>query len=62
MLFFSGCEKLSIESTKLTKVVLDSDGSEIEDTDVLLEIKGETILFREEEEEWLPEKKMANDS
>jgi len=46
-IFFPGCERLSIKSTNLTKVVLDTAGSEIEDSDVLLEVKGETIVFLE---------------
>lgn len=44
-----------LQNRQMAKFVLDNDGSEIEDSDDLLEVKGETMLFLEGEEEQQPE-------
>ena len=47
-----GCEKLSI-SADGCKVVLEEDGSEIEDDEILQEYVGSTVMILQQNENWL---------
>ena len=54
ILFFLGCEKLGI-STDGCKVVLEEDGSEIDDDEILQEFVSCKLMILKQDEEWLSE-------
>jgi len=49
-----GCEKLNI-STDGCKVVLEEDGSEIDDDDILQDSVGSTLMILQQGEDWTSE-------
>ena len=49
--FFLGCAKLSIDKENLKNIVLNSDGTEVDDDDILLTLE-EPLIFLLSNEEW----------
>ncbi|CAG2216096.1 unnamed protein product [Mytilus edulis] len=52
-----GCSKLSMERSRLQTVVLDIDGTEVEDDGILLLMEKEPMVFLGPNEEWVPQEK-----
>ena len=54
IMMFKGKEKLQIHEAVKCKLVLEEDGSEIDDTETLLELQGSRIMLLSQGQLWFP--------